>query len=77
MEVKKPTSKQKAYLTRIITHSSEESVKRYFEKKFPNGVYEKMNRNQAQKVITGMRHVIPRAPITGVVGRDISYREEW
>lgn len=63
----KPTEKQIAYVERIVAKLGREYVQNYI------GVeIEKLTKNQAQKIITGLGNRISK-PIYGVVGRDVPF----
>ncbi|KZE67977.1 hypothetical protein AWM68_17550 [Fictibacillus phosphorivorans] len=61
-----PTEKQTNRIKRLVEHVGEDRVKDYFLSKFPDGDFKNMNRQQAQKVITGLQLLEPRKPIYNV-----------
>lgn len=66
-----PTDKQKNAIKKIINHIGKESVEKYLDKFFPGRNLNNMTREQAQKIITGLSHKVPRKPVYRVYGRDV------
>lgn len=72
--VKMPTQKQLNRIDKILNHQrGENQVKDYFYKHFPDGDYEHMTREQAQKIITGLAYLVSTKPIYGVAGSDVRW----
>lgn len=68
----KPTEKQMAYVERIINELGEEMVQHYIERFYSCADISNLNKEQAQKIITGLSSHISK-PIYGVVGRDVPF----
>lgn len=60
----RPTEKQLNRVNKIINYLGQETVKSYFKKFCPNGVYSNMTKKQAQKIITGLGNRLPSKPIS-------------
>ena len=73
----KPTDRQVKRLARIVAYLGKDRVKEYFYKQFPYGNFDNPTKNQCQKLITGLGHLLPTKPITGVVGRDVAPSQRW
>ncbi|RHW36041.1 hypothetical protein D1B31_18330 [Neobacillus notoginsengisoli] len=63
----KPTKKQLARIKRMKELRGEQFIKDYFFSKFPTGDYENLTRENAQKIITGLQWIEPKAPLKNVV----------
>jgi hypothetical protein len=69
--VSEPTQRQKDRIKRLIDHTGEVFVFDYFKRKFPDGDFNNLTKEQAQKIITGLQTYELRNPVLGVVGRDV------
>lgn len=65
------TEKQKVKIDKIITHFGREYAQSYIRYFDENADLMNLNKSQAQKIITGLMHRMPRRPITGVYLRDV------
>ncbi len=66
MDNTKPTDKQIAYVNRIIKHLGFETVESYIQHHRPGTDMNALTKDQAQKIITGLDHRMPKKPIRGV-----------
>lgn len=66
-QTKYPTEKQVNRIKKIIADLGQEHVEIYFYKHFPGGHFDKMNRKQANKIITGLSCFMPKPVIKGVL----------
>ncbi|MNW65717.1 hypothetical protein D3C74_441230 [compost metagenome] len=56
----KPTEKQTAYVNRIIDCLGQQSVHEYIQYFYPTVTMKNLTKDQAQKIITGLSHHLPR-----------------
>jgi hypothetical protein len=61
-----PTKKQLERINRFIDLRGKNFVEKYFYSKYPNGDFENMTKESAQKVITGLQWIEPRSPLKNV-----------
>jgi len=71
INLEKPTEKQLSRIHRLVEYKGEDFVYKYFKRKFPEGDFGDLTKEQAQKIITGLQTYEDRKPVLGVVGRDV------
>ncbi len=72
LSIQKPTQKQLIRINKMMELRGREFVHNYFYSKFPNGDFDTMTRESAQKVITGLRWIEPHEPL-----RNVYINHEW
>lgn len=61
-----PTEKQLLRVEKIKNHFGPAEVETYIKRFYKSFSFETMTKDQAQKIITGLAHMLPRAPIYGI-----------
>ncbi len=66
-DILQPTEGQRKRISKLLKYTTLEEIRTYFYKKFPKGDFDKITRQQAQKIITGLDYKIPTPVLRGVV----------